>query len=50
MQDTIQLTRLGTRYEELKKEIQGLWDEWEKLSIKSKSIVDEITAIELESK
>jgi len=50
MQDAIQLTRLGTRYEELKKEIQGLWDEWEKLSIKSKSIVDEITALELESK
>ena len=50
MQDAIQLTRLGTRYEELKKEIQGLWDEWEKLSLKSKSIVDEITALELESK
>ena len=49
-QDTNQLTRLGIRYEELKKEIQGLWDEWEKLSLKSESIVEEITALELESK
>lgn len=48
--DTIELTRLGTRYEELKKEIQSLWDEWEKLSIKSESIVEEITALEVDSK
>ena len=49
MHDTIRLTRLGSRYEELKEEIQCLWDEWEKLSLKSESIVEQVNALELDS-
>ena len=38
IEDKAQLVTLGEQYEELKRKIQSLWEEWEKLSLDAERV------------